>query len=272
MIKPILSVVSALLASSVGTKAFPAIIAHRGASYNAPENTMEAFKLAWSEGADGMEADFYLSADGQVVCMHDKTTERTAGVKNNVVDSTFEELSQLDVGVWKDPKFKGERIPTLGQIIDALPAGKWFFVEIKDGPRIVDPIAKILAEKKPDAKRVVLISFSDDVVKACREKIPDYPAYLISSLKDFEKPGKPEEHLKILEDSKAQGLLFKATAPVTEEWLRMARGAGRVLFAWTVDEPELAKRMSDLGVDFIGSNRPGYLRERLGNQSTPLGK
>lgn len=263
MIKPILSLVSAVLATTAGANALPAIIAHRGASYNAPENTMAAFKLAWSEGADGMEADFYLSADGQVVCMHDKTTERTAGVKKNVMDSTFEELSQLDVGAWKDPKFKGEKVPTLGQIIDALPAEKWFFVEIKDGPRIVEPIARILAEKKPDPKKVVLISFSDEVVKACREKIPDYPAYLISSLKEFEKPGKPEEYLKVLEDSKAQGLLFKATAPVNAEWLKQARGGDRVLFAWTVDEPALAKRMSDFGVEFIGSNRPGFLREQL---------
>ncbi len=225
---------------------------------------MSAFKLAWEQGADGIETDVYLTTDQRIVCIHDKTTKRTGGgVDLPVVESSYEALSKLDYGSWKDPKFKGERIPVLEEVLAAMPSGKFFFIEIKDTPRIVDPIAKMLAEKKPDAATTILISFSVDVIKACREKIPGYQAYLITSLKNFEKPRRPEAELAALDESRGQGLLFKSTAPVTPEWIKLARGNDRKLFCWNVDEPVLGKRMIELGVDFMGSNRPGFVRAEL---------
>ena len=83
------------------------IVAHRGASHAAPENTSAAFELAWQQNADAIEADFRLSRDGQIVCIHDATTQRTAGVDRIVAQSTLAELKALDVGAWKDPQFKG---------------------------------------------------------------------------------------------------------------------------------------------------------------------
>lgn len=238
----------------------PPLIAHRGASTHAPENTLAAVRLAWEEGADGIEADFYLSADGEVVCIHDQTTKRTAGKNLDVTKSTLAELRQLDYGVWKHPKYKGERIPTLGEVFDELPEGKWFFIEIKDTRRIVQPIARILAEKKADKERVVLISFNKDVVRACREILPDYKSCLISSLKDFARPGMPERYLEELRGVGAQGLIYKESAPVTVEFLQQARGPEGLVLAWNPDTVRAARRAMALGVDFIGTNRPGDLR------------
>ena len=83
-------------------------------------------------------------------------------------------------------------------------------------------------------------------------------------MKDFEKPGRPDEELAAYEESGAQGMLFKSTAPVTAEWLKDVRGPlNRTLFCWNVDEPVLGKKMIALGVDFMGSNRPGFVRSEL---------
>lgn len=241
----------------------PKIIAHRGASHDAPENTLAAFRMAWEQGADGAEGDFYLTPDQRVVCIHDKTTKRTTGAELVVTETSYTELAKLDAGSWKGDAFKGERIPVLEDVLDAVPAGKYFFLEIKDGPRIVEPIAKILTEKKADVEKVVLISFNAEVVKACRAKLPQFTSCLITSLKEFDKPGRPEAELSALEESGAQGLLFKATAPVTPEWFAKAKAGDRWMFCWNVDEAELGRRMIALGVDFMGSNRPGFVRAEL---------
>ena len=151
----------------------------------------------------------------------------------------------------------------LSEILDELPAGKWFFLEIKDTPRIVTPIAEILAAKRPDKDRLVLISFSKEVVKACRETMPEYRACLISSLKDFTRKGRPDSYLAELKRSGSQGLLFKENAPVSKEWLTKARGRNGLLMAWTVDTRDTALRAASLGAEFIGTNRPGGLRAEL---------
>ncbi|MCB9949963.1 MAG: hypothetical protein H6824_03175 [Planctomycetaceae bacterium] len=99
------------------------IVAHRGASYDAPENTLPAFKLAWEKGADAIEGDFYLTKDQQIVCIHDKDTKRTG--KNQpvltVAESTLAELRKVDVGSWKDAKYKETFIPTIQEVLATVP-------------------------------------------------------------------------------------------------------------------------------------------------------
>jgi len=259
----LIPVLWACLTSFMPAKELPFLIAHRGASATAPENTLAAIHQAWEDGADGIEGDFYLTADEKVVCIHDKTTKRTAGTELSVTKSTLAELRALDFGSWKDPRFKGESIPTLEDVLGNLPKDKWFFLEIKDTPRIVKPIARILAEQKADPARVVLISFNKEVVAACRRELPAFRACWISELKDFANDGAPATYLSELQSTGATGLLFKATAPVTREWLEKVRGKDGMLFAWTVDKPALAREMADLGAAFIGTNRPGPLRKEL---------
>lgn len=241
----------------------PKLIAHRGASANAPENTLSAFRLAWKEGADGIEGDFYLTADGEIVCIHDDKTKRTADANLPVKSSTLAQLRALDYGTWKHAKFKGEKIPVLSEVLDEIPPGKWFFLEIKDSPRIVRPIAEIFARKRPDKDKVILISFNKEVIKACRESMPEYRTNLLSSLDRFSKKGGAEEYLTDLEWSGSHGLSFKISAPVTKEWLEKARGKDGTLMAWTVDKRADAQRAMRFGTDFIGTNRPAGLRAEL---------
>ncbi len=99
------------------------IIAHRGASFLAPENTMASVMLGWEKNAD-VEVDVYLTKDNRIVAIHDETTERTAGTDVNVAESTSDELRKLDVGSFKYEEYAGEQIPFLADIVETNPPGR----------------------------------------------------------------------------------------------------------------------------------------------------
>jgi glycerophosphoryl diester phosphodiesterase len=241
----------------------PKFIAHRGASHDAPENTMSAFRLAWQQGADGIEGDFFLSKDGQIVCIHDKDTKRTGSENLPVGKSTLAELRKLEYGSWKDPKFKGEPLPLLGEVLDELPKEKWFLLEIKDTDKIVQPIAEILHLKKADPTRVVLISFDANVIKKCREIMPEYRACLLHALNDFNKTGQADKYLEIIKSSGSQGLAYKEQESIPAEWLSKIAGKNQILASWTINTPESAARAVTRGVNFLITDRPGGLRGEL---------
>jgi len=172
-----------LVAASIvvtGCKSNAAIIAHRGASYLAPENTVASAKLAWWKRADAVEVDVYLSSDNQVVVIHDKTTKRTAGGEElDVATSTAEQLRQLDVGSFKSETYAGERIPLLSEIIATVPPGKKLIVEIKCGPEVLGPLEEAIdAGGKRD--QIVIIGFGLDTVKASKQRMPDLPTYWLT--------------------------------------------------------------------------------------------
>mgnify|MGYP000530610723 CR=1 FL=1 len=125
------------------------VVGHRGASYDAPENTLCAFELAWKQDADGIEGDFYVTKDKQVVCIHDPDTKRTGGKKLKVAESTLAQLRSLEYGAWKGPEFAGEPIPTFGQVLKAVPQGKLFVIELKTGPEMPPRSHWVKATTKP---------------------------------------------------------------------------------------------------------------------------
>jgi hypothetical protein len=113
----ILAVMCAFASSASGQL----IVGHRGASHDAPENTIAAYKLAIEQGADAFEGDYWLGADGHIMCLHDADTKRVGGKKLSVTKAPFDELRALDVGSWKDPKWHGEKIPTLDEVEEVFP-------------------------------------------------------------------------------------------------------------------------------------------------------
>ena len=113
------------------------IIGHRGASYDAPENTLASVKLAFEQGADASEIDIYLTKDNRIIALHDKTTKKTTGKDWKPGDRTLAELASLDAGSWKDKKYAGERIPTLEALLDTIPEGRKLVIEIKSDPEIL---------------------------------------------------------------------------------------------------------------------------------------
>ncbi|QDU20002.1 glycerophosphodiester phosphodiesterase [Urbifossiella limnaea] len=242
------------------------IVGHRGASHDAPENTVAAVKLAWDQKADAAEFDVYRTKDGKIVVIHDKDTKRTAGGVNKVVaESTLAELRALDVGAWKDKKYAGERIPTLAEVLATVPAGKSVFIEVKPGPEVVP---ELLAEMKAAGlppERTPVISFNAGVIAAVKKARPDLPAYWIVSLnaaKDKTPPTAAELVTKAKE-IRADGLDLSASPALDAEYAKVVRAAGLKLYVWTVNDVAVARRMVGLGVDGITTDRPGWLREQL---------
>ncbi|MDC0936880.1 glycerophosphodiester phosphodiesterase [Pirellulales bacterium] len=244
------------------------IVAHRGASADAPENTLSAFRLAWEQGADAIEGDFHLTADGQVACIHDKTTERTAGDSLQVSESSLDELRKLDAGSWKDARFAGQRIPTLAEVLDTVPTGKIMLIEIKSGPEILPAVKRILEQTDVPWANLRIISFERDVVERAKQMLPKIESYWLVDFK-WDKKLKHwypslEHVIGVGSQIGADGLDVRANQPVlTDKFTRLCDQAGFSKHAYTVDEPAVALQLQELGFDSITTNRPGFLRQAL---------
>ncbi len=247
------------------------IIGHRGASHDAPENTISAYKLAIEQGADGFEGDYWLGAGGNILCLHDADTKRVAGKKLSVTKAPFAKLRGLDIGSWKDSKWRGERMPTFDECLAAIPSGKKFFVELKSGPEVVGPIAKVIAKSAVSPDQIVFISFHADAIAACKKQMPHLKALWLcgfSKKKDGTKPPTVEEVAATIERIHADGLNAEAVPEyVDAAFIQRLNELGcREFSVWTVDDPKVAKLYAGLGAWSITTNRPGWLRDQMGSK------
>lgn len=244
------------------------IVAHRGASHDAPENTLAAFRLAWQQGADGIEGDYYLTTDGRVACIHDADTQRVAGEKRIVAESTFAQLRKLEVGSWKDERWRGEKIPSLEEVLATVPAGKKAIIELKVGPEIVAPMAKILTASGLQPEQIVIISFHSQTIAACEQQLPHLRSHWLTSYKQ-EKDGTwnptAQKLTATLKQIKTDGLGSRAvTEYFNNALLKQLQNDGLKEFhVWTIDDPEVARKYQNLGAWGITTNRPGWLRQQL---------
>jgi glycerophosphoryl diester phosphodiesterase len=243
----------------------PLIIAHRGSSATAPENTLASTKLAWQEGADAVEADFRLTADGRLVAIHDESTLRISGVDLCVAESTLDELRQLDIGSWKDPRWAGQRPATIEEMLATTPPGGKFVIEIKCGAEAVGELARVLRLPIISPSQVTLISYQRELLTGLRRLMPE-PAVLLVAR--FERTGdrwqpSAEELAKIALTDGLDGLSVMACQHVDAEFVHTVKAAGLTLWVWTVDEPSEARRLIAAGVEVLTTNRPGWLREEL---------
>ena len=156
------------------------IIGHRGAMWDAPENTLVSFRMGWEQRADIVECDVRLTADGRIVAIHDATTGRTAGVDLDVLETSSDELRKLDVGSFKGPEFVGERIPFLEEALETVPSHGKLFVEIKCGTEILRPLERVIAQSGK-AGQVTLIEFDLQVVTEAKKLMPERDVYWLRS-------------------------------------------------------------------------------------------
>jgi glycerophosphoryl diester phosphodiesterase len=242
-----------------------ALIAHRGASRDAPENTLAAFRLAWQQGADGVEADFRLTGDGRLVCLHDPTTGRTAGIDLTVAETRWEELAQLEVGGWKDARWHGERIPLLEEVLEELPPGKMLFIELKGGADAIPPLERVLAGSGAATGALRLLTFDSGLVPVLKAALPGLRVCLnvapprLSAGRERAR----DSILELLAQCGADGLSSRATPLLDAPFVSGLRRSGREVLVWTVDSVPAADRYRALGIDGIMTNRPGWLRSRL---------
>jgi glycerophosphoryl diester phosphodiesterase len=241
----------------------PLIVAHRGASFDAPENTLPAFELAWEKGADAIEGDFLLTKDNQIVCIHDKTTKRLSEQNLVVAESTLEQLKTLDVGSWKNRKYKETQIPTLSEVFTTVPSGKKFFVEVKCGPEIIPYLIKEIKMSGLKMDQVRLICFNKEVIKVFKETMPGCKAYWLTGFNKKNGSWKPslEEVLRTLKFCKADGLDSQHTIP--PEFSKAVLGAGFEWHAWTINNVITAKGLAKRNIYSITTDRPKLIGSGL---------
>ncbi|HSN91288.1 MAG TPA: glycerophosphodiester phosphodiesterase family protein [Anaeromyxobacteraceae bacterium] len=237
----------------------PLVLGHRGASADAPENTLAAFRLALAQGADGVELDVWRCATGEIVVCHDEDARRVAGSALRVADAPLQALRALDVGAWRGERFRGERLPLLDEALDALP-GAVVNVEMKSrggDPRLAGALAALL-ERRGDGGRVVVSSFDWRLLRAFRRAAPGVAVGLL------------------LERSTAWRLrlaveIARLRPEAVHPHRRLVTGArarawgrrGLAVNVWTVDAPEEAERLCALGAAGIVTNAPGRIREAV---------
>jgi glycerophosphoryl diester phosphodiesterase len=241
------------------------IIAHRGSSFLAPENTCAAVELAWREGADAVEGDFQLTADGRIVAMHNATLLETAGVDRRVCECSLAELRTYDVGSWKGAQFANERIPTLEKLLATVPSGKRYYVEIKCGAEIISELSRVVSACGLAPEQIVPICLDLSMIASIKRSLPQYAAYwVVECLENSHDWNVPiDEVFREAAAAGIDGLDLDATGPIDAELVRRANSAGLRLCVWTVDDPVLAQRLIDLGIEGITTNRPGWLRQQL---------
>ncbi|MDQ3624643.1 MAG: glycerophosphodiester phosphodiesterase [Verrucomicrobiota bacterium] len=242
------------------------IIAHRGASYDAPENTLAALKLGWQQNADACELDIHLSKDGQVVLSHDASTRRITGVDKAVAAQTLAELRDLDAGRWKGPQWAGEKMPALAEALATIPEGKRMFIEIKCGPEVLPELERVIAASGRKPGQLVIIGFNYATMQQAKQRFPQVPVFWLHSAEADKKTRHIPSLDELIEKTRAaglDGLNLNFKFPIDAAFVEKVHGAGLKLYVWTVDDAPIARNLAAAGVDGITTNRPEWLRQEL---------
>jgi glycerophosphoryl diester phosphodiesterase len=229
----------------------PAVVAHRGHSALAPENTMAAFAGARRAGVDWIEADVRIAADGVPVMMHDPTVDRTTGGTGKVAGLNAEQIAALDAGSWFGPGFAGEPVPTFAQLLaDLADRGGRLLLELKH-PHTRDDVERVLGMVRQSgiADRVAVQSFRPSILADVATVAPDLPRALLTATVH-------DDPVAVCEEL---GLASYHPAAVDvsarPELVEALHAAGVAIMVWTVNDEALWPELSDLGVDGLISDR-----------------
>lgn len=247
------------------TKNKPVIIAHRGASFDAPENTLAAIKLAWEQDADAVEVDVQLSRDNKIVVIHDFNTKRVGNKNSLVKTQTLSELRKLDVGSWKDSKWSGEKIPRLNEVLSTVPGDKKLIVEIKCGTEIISELVSTVKKMEIGTDRIEFISFDLSVCIAVKNVLPEYKVLLLSEM-DYtwlQRIFRPsiDRLINVALKHNLDGLDLWSGNLIDENLILICVTNNLLLYTWTINSPEKAKELISLGVDGITTDLPGQFKE-----------
>src|SRR5918999_4873335 len=260
---------------------WPVNLAHRGASDMAPENTIEAFRLAVEAGAGGLELDVHMTRDGHIVVIHDATVDRTTSGSGAVSEMTLHELRKLDAGhnfrsdggSTRPYRGRGVRVPTLGEVLEEFP-GVAVNIDIKAGnPGIEETVFGVLREANA-LRRAIVVSTAHAILKRFRKVSGGHVStgaskweigifYLLSRLR-------LERLVLPAYDALQVPLRHRGILVVTPRFVRAAHARGVRVDAWTINQADEMHRLLDFGVDVIMTDRPGTLADVLKNRPPTL--
>jgi glycerophosphoryl diester phosphodiesterase len=241
----------------------PLVVAHRGASGNAPENTMAAFRRAIQQGADMIELDVRMTKDFHVIVHHDRTVKRTTGRPGYVWDLTLQQIRMLDAGSWFHPRFAGEQIPTLRQVLEMLPEHMMVNIEVKtDGdPRqrlALEEVCILIIMEKHCEQRAIVSSFDHAFLTRMHSLYPVIrTGALYMPLRDIRKSPS-----SIAKRTGASAFIC-AQNHMSEKLLRDARSRKMLTATYVVNEAGQLREALRLGVDAVITDYPGKIVRAL---------
>jgi glycerophosphoryl diester phosphodiesterase len=242
----------------------PLIIAHRGASAIAPENTLAAVNLAWELNADCVEIDIHLTKDNKIVVIHDPSTKRTTDNNLVISETTSNELRKLDAGSYKSKIFKGEKIPFIEEILESLPPEHSLIIEIKSPPEIVKYLKQSLT-KSGKINQIIIKSFDINTLKTAKEVFPETQVFLLHYSSNnifFESLKICVELTAVLKENKFNGLsLYHEN--VTDNLAKSFIDSGLKLLVWTVNESEKALDLARKGIYGIITDNPQLILKTM---------
>lgn len=224
---------------------------------------MAAVRLAMEEKADGVEFDIRRTRDGKAVVIHDDNAARTTGMNAVISDMLMDELQLVDAGCWKGPRWRGETVPELSTILKLLPKDMMAFIEIKCGMEILPLLKKVVPTA---AARVLFVGFSLETMALVKYEFPHCTVFWNLELrKDVMGVWRPEvpEMIERVRNAGVDGVGLGYGEAIDGVRISQIHEAGLELFVWTVDDVEQAKALRSLNVDYLATNRPGWLRENL---------
>ena len=228
---------------------------------------MPAFRLAWEEGADGVEFDLRLTRDGEVVVLHDATLDRTTAVARRIDELSLQQLRELDAGRWKDPRWAGTPIPTLIEVLHEVPSGGHLFAEIKCGPEVITPLREVISAAESPEKLFTFMAFDPGILKAVKKAFPGIRALQAIDLKRWLPNSKPdtawERRIDQVRMMGIDGFNLGLRSARQLSFLNRIGMGGLAVYAWTVNNARLARRLQRLGIEGIMTDRPGWLRMKI---------
>lgn len=246
----------------------PEFIAHRGASWLAPENTMASIQLGWEMDVDAVEIDIYMTADDEIVLFHDSRTSRISDQDHAVEELTLDELREFEVGSWKGVQWEGERVITLDEALATVPKGKRMIIDVKSDVRIVEPMLEAFDRSGLHPHQIVVIAFSYELAAKTKELRPQQVVLLLESFRRDGDTGEwsptMEELIEQAREANLDGLNMNFRGPATvEDNIRLIREAGLGYYVWTVNDIDAAERAVELGVDGLTTDRPAWIKKQL---------
>lgn len=246
------------------------VIAHRGASGYAPENTMAAFQKAFEMKAEFIELDVMLSKDGVPVLFHDQTLDKKTDGTGEVKEYTFAELQQLDAGSWFSEEFSDEKIPSLEEVLSWASGKMALNIEIKteawreDPERSIEPRVVQLVRESGMSDHIIFSSFDYRILRRLNELAPELRTAVLYE------PSQSGEKDPVTLVSELQANAFNCSATqLTPEWMNQLKTAGIPVLVYTVNDPEVMKFLMDAGVSGIFTDYPDRLMEVVAQKSRP---
>jgi glycerophosphoryl diester phosphodiesterase len=242
------------------TQARTRVIAHRGFSGAAPENTLAAVRAAVKVGADMVEIDVTLTSDGKIVVIHDETVDRTTNGSGKVSDFSLAELQQLDAGAWFAPRFAGERIPTLDAVLDEVEGRILLNVEIKSEAVVRGIVTKVASaiQRQGMIDQVVVSSFSPKALREVHSEAPKIRTAVLYNTKFH----KGQDAVEIVTDLGASVFNIKRQR-LTKKMQRRCQNLEIPIGIYTVNDPRRMRRLVKKGINAIFTDHPDRLLEIL---------